>query len=110
MCSASQTRVAALKIVGNNSIPEPDLSPLANSVSGQPFSEFNMASDRDAILNYYFDLGYPDVKIETLAQVVSPDLMNVTYTITEGERVAVDHVLMSGLQIILGSLLLNLAG
>ena len=33
-------------------------------IDGQPFSDVNVAQDRDLILNYYFNRGFPDVKLE----------------------------------------------
>jgi outer membrane protein insertion porin family len=97
----TQTRVAELKLEGNTSVTDDKLieAGLINTVAGQPFSEFNMASDREALLSYYFNIGFPDVRVETFSQpAATPDLMNVTYHITEGDRVFVDKVLMSGLE------------
>jgi len=93
------TLVNDLKIVGSNSVPERDLLGLINTHAGEPFSEFNMANDRDAILNYYFNRGYPNVKVEYTSQPLDKDKtqMNVTYSIEEGQRVFVDRVLITGL-------------
>jgi outer membrane protein assembly factor BamA len=94
-----QTLVNDLKITGTNSVPERDLQGMINTHPGEPFSEFNMAGDRDAILNYYFNRGFPHVKVEYTSQPLDKDktLMNVSYTVDEGQRVFVDRVLISGL-------------
>jgi outer membrane protein insertion porin family len=94
-----QTLVGILQIVGNNSKldePFPDL----NILPKEPFSESLIADDRDIILNYYFNDGFPDATFEASAkpEAGQPDRMDVTYAIKEGERVSVDRVLVSGLE------------
>ena len=95
----SQTLVGVLHIVGNNRIPEDQLTPLLNTVKDQPYSEYNIASDRDSILNYYFNHGFPNATFETATQpsAANPNLMEVTFTIHEGEQFFVNQVLVSGL-------------
>lgn len=94
-----QTRVASLKIEGNESIPEEELRNLLATIENQPFSNFNMATDRDNVVNHYFNRGFPEVRFEWVTQPVEgdPTRMNVTYKITEGRRLFVDRVLISGL-------------
>lgn len=94
-----QTRVRTLQITGNDSVPESTLRELLNTSEGQPFSDFNVASDRDAIINYYFNHGYPDVSFNHEAQPSpgDPHRMDVVYRIVEGEPVFIDHVIISGL-------------
>ena len=58
-----QTRVGKLTIAGNNTIPATEL-PLLATEEGQPYSDANVASDRDSVLNYYFNNGFPDVQLE----------------------------------------------
>jgi outer membrane protein insertion porin family len=93
-----QTLVGALHIVGNQIIPQDQFPPL-NTAVGQAFSEFNIASDRDILLNYYFNRGFPDASLQASAQPLSgePNRMDVTFTMREGTRVFVDQVLVSGL-------------
>ena len=92
-----QTLVSALHIVGNKKIPQDDLQPL-NTVEGQPFSESNIASDREIILNYYYNHGFPNASFDPAANPVAGETrqMDVTYTIQEGDQVFVDQVLVSG--------------
>jgi outer membrane protein assembly complex protein YaeT len=93
-----QTLVGALKLTGNHKYPADRLLPLLSCVDGQPYSEANIASDRDAVTYFYYNHGFPDVQFEATATPVpgEPQRMQVAYTITEGEQVFVDHVLVSG--------------
>lgn len=92
-----QTLVAALHILGNQAIPTGRF-PALNTDAGQPYSESNIASDRDILLNYYFNHGFPDATFEASVKPASEaNRMDVTYTIREGEQVFVDQVLVSGL-------------
>jgi outer membrane protein assembly complex protein YaeT len=100
-----QTRFGAVHIAGNHSFGDEyffgsaRLEPLVNAGEGQPFSDSTIAQDRDSILNFYFNSGFPDVQLEitTAPEPGNPRLVDVTYTIKEGERVFVDRVLTSGL-------------
>ncbi|MGA3349948.1 MAG: POTRA domain-containing protein [Candidatus Sulfotelmatobacter sp.] len=93
-----QTVVGAFHIVGNQKIASPAF-PEMNTASGQPYSEQNLATDRESILNYYFNHGFPNATLEITA-TPSQDQANhedVTYTIQEGEQFFVSHVMVGGL-------------
>jgi outer membrane protein assembly complex protein YaeT len=91
-----QTRVGSFRIIGNDtSIPEAQFPDLYTS-SGQAFSDSQIAEDRDQILNYYFNNGFPNATFEAAAKPDGENRMDVTFTIHEGERFYVDRVLVSG--------------
>lgn len=54
-----QTRVASLDIDGYKSISKEELLGVVGSLPGQPYSEINVATDRDNILALYFNRGFP---------------------------------------------------
>jgi outer membrane protein assembly complex protein YaeT len=93
-----QSLVGGLQIKGNQAVPFSDFPPL-NISEGQPFSQTNVAADRDILLNFYYNQGFSNASFEATAMPESdnPDRMLVTYTITEGEQLFVDQVLLSGL-------------
>ena len=95
----TQTLVRTLRITGNESVSEADLLGLLDTGEGQPYSDYNLASDRDSILNYYFNHGFPEVTFEANATPApdNPHRMDVTYTLHEGQPVSIDHVIVSGL-------------
>lgn len=94
-----QTLVAALHLVGNKTLAEERLLPLLTEAQGQPFSDFNVAGDRDAILNEYFNNGFPNATFEASATPApgEPNRMDITYRIGEGDQIFVDQVLVRGL-------------
>jgi outer membrane protein insertion porin family len=94
-----QTLVGTFKIVGNAKIPEEQLLALTEVGSNQPYSDYNLVEARDRILNYYFNNGFPDASLEVSTQPVpnTPDRIDVTFTLQEGEQFSVDQVLVSGL-------------
>jgi outer membrane protein assembly factor BamA len=65
-----QTRVASLKIDGVHAMKEEVLLGVAASTPGQPYSEFNVATDRDNILALYFNDGFPEAKFTATAERV----------------------------------------
>ena len=99
IAEGSQTLVGDFHIVGNKAFPPEQLKAEINTAAGQPFSEFRIAQDRDNLLNYYFNHGFPRATFEATATPMenNPNRMDVTFTINEGERVFVNHVYVSGL-------------
>ena len=92
-----QARVNTVHIAGNESFATDELQGMLASNPGEPFSEANMATDRDVLLSYYFNAGFPQVRVDASAKPDGENKEDVTYAITEGERVFVDKVLLSGL-------------
>ncbi|HEV2522231.1 MAG TPA: POTRA domain-containing protein [Candidatus Acidoferrales bacterium] len=91
-----QTRVAELHIEGNQALNNNQLLNVVSSTPGQPYSEANITSDRDNILAYYFDEGFPDARFDSDVKPAEPYKVDVTYHITEGSLVDVSKVLLAG--------------
>jgi outer membrane protein assembly factor BamA len=69
------------------------------SAQGQPFSEVNLASDRNQILTHYYEQGFPNATLKSTWEPSGTlNHVNVVYTITEGERQFVRDVVTSGLR------------
>ncbi|MBV8049985.1 MAG: BamA/TamA family outer membrane protein [Acidobacteriaceae bacterium] len=94
-----QTLVGDFHLSGNETFSSGQLQAEINTAPGQPFSEFRIAQDRDNLLNYYFNHGFPRATFDATAAPLpnQPNRMDVTFTINEGERVFVNQVYVSGL-------------
>jgi outer membrane protein insertion porin family len=94
-----QTLVGKLQIVGNSNFTEDQLRASITTAESQPFSDFNVAQDRDTLLNFYFNRGFPNATFEATAKPLpgEPNHVDVTFTIHEGEQIFVDQVMVSGL-------------
>jgi outer membrane protein assembly complex protein YaeT len=94
-----QTLVGDLKIVGNQKVPTEEILSRIDTAKGQPYSDYRLAGDRDTILNYYFNNGFPNATMEvsTNSMPGSENQIAVAFTIQEGEQFFVDQVLVSGL-------------
>ncbi len=83
-------------------IPEGDIKSLSStlqSTAGEPFSEANIAADRDTILTYYYNNGYPDAAFDwTQTAGTAANRVNLKYTLRPGKRVYVRSVLLRGLE------------
>src|SRR5216684_4035909 len=66
-----QTRVTSLSIEGNHAFKEDELLGVIASTSGQPYSDFNVTTDRDNILALYFNEGFPEASFTAAAERVS---------------------------------------
>ena len=93
-----QTLVGALHIIGQHAKLQESF-PVLNTEQGQAFSDSKVAEDREIILNYYFNQGFPGATFEASAIPIAnqSNRMDVTFTIHEGEQIFVDQVLISGL-------------
>jgi outer membrane protein assembly factor BamA len=68
-----QTRVASLSIEGNRALKEDELLPVVASTPGQPYSDYNVASDRDNILALYYNDGFPNARLTATATPAPPE-------------------------------------
>jgi outer membrane protein assembly complex protein YaeT len=93
-----QTRVAELRIEGNRAFStEYLLDQAVDSEPGQPFSEFNVAGDRDNVLALYLNEGFPEARFDWEVQDAGePHRVRLTYRIHEGTQVRIAQVLLSG--------------
>ena len=86
-----EVHVLGTQKVATNELPELSTQP------GQPYSEQDLANDRERILSYYFDHGFPNASLEiTTKPSDQPNREDVTYTIQEGERFTVNRVMVAG--------------
>lgn len=94
-----QTRVESLDIQGNHFLSTDALFAVVGSSPGQPYSAAGVASDRNNILAIYYNGGFPEAHLdEKIIPGTKPDEVKVTYEITEGERIDVNQVLLTGYQ------------
>lgn len=92
-----QTRVADLRIEGAQALDAETLQGVVGSTPGQPYSEYNLASDRDNILATYFNEGFPEARFESRADPsAEPNRMNLTYRVAEGPQTRIQKVVIAG--------------
>ncbi len=92
-------------------VPESDIPYLRSTLQSgtdEPFSEANIAADRDTILSYYYNNGYPDATFDwTQTPGAGANRVNLKYTLRPGKRVYVRSVLLHGLETTKQSLVNN---
>ncbi len=92
-----RTMVGSVKVTGNASIPEPKLLEGLRLQPGRPYVIASLAADREAIRARYLNAGYENATVDP-----RPDLSrdrtqaSVVYTVREGPRILVDHVIIVG--------------
>ena len=95
----AQWLVNRLVIEGASGEDEAYLRSVLRSTEGQPFSAANIAADRDTVLDYYFNNGYPGAEFESSQDPAAvPNRMNLRYVITPGQRLYVRGILVRGLE------------
>jgi outer membrane protein assembly complex protein YaeT len=92
----AQWVVDSLALRGATQFKPAELPSLASS-TGQPFSEVNIANDRETVLTFYYTRGFPKATFNASWRALEPGHVSVVYSITEGDREYVRDVLTSGL-------------
>jgi outer membrane protein insertion porin family len=65
-----QTLVASLQVEGMRAISQDEIRGVLGSLPGQPFSDLNVAGDRDNVLALYYNQGFPNA---TFTYTAVPD-------------------------------------
>jgi outer membrane protein insertion porin family len=91
-----RTQVGTVNVAGNQKVKTSDLPELTTQPN-QPYSEQDLANDRERVLSYYFDHGFPNASLEIATSASSePNREDVSFTIQEGEGFRVDRVMVGG--------------
>ena len=94
-----QTLVDALQIDGVHAMSKDAVLNAVGSSAGQPYSAAAVASDRNNILAMYYNDGFPEARFDdTSVPGSAPYRVKLTYKITEGTRIEVAKVLLTGYQ------------
>ena len=88
-----------MTIEGVPAADEAYLRSIIRSTEGQPYSAANIAADRDSILGYYYNSGYPAAQFESSQDPApTPNRVNLHYRVTPGVRQYVRGTLVRGLE------------
>ncbi len=100
-----QSMVGKLTLEGNKALSREQLLDVIGSSPGQPFSEFNVSTDRDNILALYYNEGFPEAVFKSKVEDLPPSenaggqpRVALTITIEEGEQVRIKQVLIGGFE------------
>lgn len=109
-----QARVASLTIEGNHAFSDEEIMGVVASTPGQPYSDFNVSTDRANILALYYNEGFPQAEVEATSENVpvtqtvnqssennapvggGANAVQLVYHITEGPQTRVNRILVAG--------------
>ena len=92
-----RTLVGSVAFDGSAVLAEGELRALITTAPGRPYSELDVANDRDRIDLEYRNRGYQSVVIEpALALSENDTRADINFAISEGPQVLVDHVIIVG--------------
>lgn len=94
----AQQKFGSVTLSGVNASRQEPVHRLLSAESGQPFSLLTLSQDRDAVLSYFVSHGFDHARIELDQQQSEddPTRTDVVFRIHEGQMVAIDQVLLSG--------------
>jgi outer membrane protein insertion porin family len=91
--------VASLAVKGASKLDLTKTIESLSSQSGQVFSEFNVATDRETIIRQYGENGFPNATFEWNSKPgQSPHTFDLEFVIVEGDQQFVRQVVTSGLE------------
>ncbi|MEQ1575181.1 MAG: POTRA domain-containing protein, partial [Vicinamibacterales bacterium] len=92
-----RTRLGSIAIEGNTVLTEGQLRAVMTVTPGRPYSEDEIAADRDRIDLEYRNRGYDTVIVEPRVTLADGDTRaDVHFSVTEGPQAFVDHVIVVG--------------
>jgi outer membrane protein insertion porin family len=92
-----RTVVRTIVFEGTKAVPESVVRPLLQLAPGRPFSEMEMAGDRDRIDLEYRNRGYDQVAVRFEVMRAENDTQaDVKYLVDEGPQILVDRVIIVG--------------
>lgn len=92
-----QYLIDKLTVTGIDNLNRDAVMASLSSVENQPFSEYNVALDRDAILDRYYAKGFANATFEwSFTPAAEPHRIDVNYAITEGGQEFVRQVIYTG--------------
>ncbi|MBB4230121.1 outer membrane protein assembly factor BamA [Rhizobium mongolense] len=77
---------------GNQKIKDDNLALIVKTKPTGPYDEAQIKSDIEAIKQAYAATGRTDVDVGIKTMVLSPDYVNVAFTINEGEKTKIDSI------------------
>lgn len=90
--------VDSLKLEGAAQMQTEALAARLTSAQGQPYSDVNIASDRNAILTEYFTNGFPAASFEYHAEPSDqPNHVSLVYKLNEGQQQFIRDVKLEGI-------------
>ena len=88
--------VSALDLEGISEDDRAALEMILHSTAGQPYSDLDVALDRDAILDYYFNQGYPQAAFEFVSTPAAEgQRVDLKFVVTPGPREFVRNVVVT---------------
>jgi len=92
-----RTLVGAVDLSGNMVLSSAELRASFATVPGKPYSEVDVASDRDRVELEYRNRGYESVVVDPRVMLAEGGTRaNVQFAVSEGQQVIVDHVIIIG--------------
>jgi outer membrane protein insertion porin family len=94
----AQTSIGKFTLAGNHAFPAEQLEGYINAAVGQPYSDSMVATDRNILLTYYWNAGFPGAQFNS--EVSAPGQsgkVDLAYTIEEGEPESVGRIIVGGL-------------
>ncbi len=93
----ARTMVGSVRVTGNQAVAESTLTETLGLQPGRPFFLTQLAVDRDAIQVRYADLGFQSATVDSNPGLSADGTRSdVVFTVHEGPRLFVDHVLIAG--------------
>jgi outer membrane protein insertion porin family len=92
-----RTLVGEVAFAGNSVFTEAELRGMMTTAAGRPFSDVELAADRDRVELEYLNRGYESIQVAPATVLAENGTRaDVRVAVTEGPQIIVDHVIIVG--------------
>jgi outer membrane protein insertion porin family len=88
--------VSRINFVGNSGLRRNELLDVVSLKINDVVNQMKLHLDELAITNKYLEKGFPDIKIRTETQTTADSSIEVTFFITEGEKITIEAFVFEG--------------
>jgi outer membrane protein insertion porin family len=88
--------ISRVVFAGNSGLRRNELLDVVSTKSGDVVNQAKVHIDEQAIINKYIEKGYPDVSVRTETQNLGDASVQLTFFITEGEKITIGALLFEG--------------
>jgi outer membrane protein insertion porin family len=88
--------VSRIVFSGNREIPRGQLLDTVSIKVNDVANQAKLRMDETAIVSKYLEKGFPDVRVSSLVQPEKSGTVQITFYITEGEKVTIEEIIFQG--------------
>jgi outer membrane protein insertion porin family len=96
---AERPTVSRILFTGNSAVPRGQLLDAVSIKVNDIVNQAKLRMDEAAVVAKYLEKGFPDVRVSSSVQPGRNETVQITFHITEGEKVTIEEILFEGISV-----------